>query len=93
MLQQHVQPGGRVAGDALDREQQIGLAVAQLLVDERGVLDDEAGPLQFGGKRLGQIGAQEADRLRGVAEHGAKQLVVRPVHLGGHRKGKRTIRR
>ena len=89
MLQQHVEPDGRlVAGGALHREEQIGLAAAQLVVDEGGVLQGEAGPLQIAGERIRQMGAQQGSRLGGVAEHGAEQLVVRSVHR--HRLDKRA---
>ena len=77
MLQQHVQPGRRAAGVAADGVQQIGLGGAQVGGDEGAVLGGEGGPLQAVGDCRRQMGAQQADRLGGFAEHGAEQVVVR----------------
>ena len=79
MLHEHVQPCGRGAGLAPDREEQVGLGVAQVGVDEAAILQGEGGPAQIAGERLRQVGAEQGCGLPVVGEDGAKQPVVRPL--------------
>ena len=84
MLHEHVQPCRRGAGLAPDREEQVRLGVAQVGVDEAAILQGEGGPAQIAGERLRQVGAEQGGGLPVVGEDGAKQLVVRPLHVVGH---------
>src|SRR5690606_36541505 len=60
----------------LHRVEQVGLALAQRLVDEARFAQRQAGPVQAFAQRGGQVLAQKERRLLGVGEDGAKELVV-----------------
>ena len=85
MLQEHVQPCRRGAGLAPDRVEQVRLGVAQVGVDEAAVLQGQGGPAKVAGERLRQVGAEQGGGLPVVGENGAKELVVRSLHVVGHR--------
>lgn len=85
VLQEHVQPCRRCAGLAPDREEQVGLGVAQVRVDEAAILQGEGGPAQVAGEVLRQVGAEQGGGLRVVGER-----CERACRAGAARRGPST---
>jgi hypothetical protein len=65
-----------------DREQQIGVALAEHRIDEAAGAAREAGPVERLGDRRGHHGAQRAARVLGLA---VDRLEQRVVGRGQHR--------
>ena len=92
VLQQHVQPRRCAAGRALDRVQQVRLAVAQAVVDEAGRLPLQARPAQLAADRLRQVCLQQAGRLgdrRSCARPSTRQHAPHLVRVHCQRRGDR----
>ena len=62
-------------------EEQVGVTLAELLVDKGAGADAQLGPGDARHQRRGQAGAQDAGGVGGVGKHRFKQRVVRTHRL------------
>lgn len=82
MLKEHVNGHGLSGLGVLDLIEQVGLALAQLLVDEGAVALAQGRPVEAAADGVGQCVPEQAGGLAGIGEDGAEEPVVRLMDVG-----------
>ena len=87
MLEKQIQRHRLPGLDMLNAVEQVGLALAQVVIEEGAVDKGERCPVEVVSEAAGQAGLQQVGGFTGVGKDGPEELVVGLVDFVSHGRG------
>ena len=87
MLKQQIQRHRLPRLDVFDTVKQVGLALAQVVIEEGAVDEGQRCPVEAVSEGVGQAGPKQVGGFAGIGKEGPEEVLVGLVNFVGHGRG------